>query len=80
MQDTELAGGCSEPNDAVSDTAEEAAPQFGCPSPVPDSCPNKPSSQPRSDPIHSYMVSTLALPLFMGSLVDTPEVMSDLEN
>jgi hypothetical protein len=52
------AGGCTEPNDGVSDTAEEAQAQFGCPSPAPDSCPNKPSNQPRLDPIHSYMVST----------------------
>lgn len=61
MQHTALhcaAGGCTEPNDGVSDTAEEAEPQFGCPSPAPNSCPNKPGNQPRHDPINSYMVST----------------------
>lgn len=49
------AGGCSEPNDGVDDTAQEAQPQFGCPATPPDSCPRKPSGQPRLDPIHSYM-------------------------
>jgi len=48
-------GGCSEPNDGVDDTAEEAQPQFGCPATPPNSCPHKPSGQPRQDPIHSYM-------------------------
>ena len=49
------AGGCSEPNDGVDDTAEEAQPQFGCPATPPSTCPHKPSGQPRQDPIHSYM-------------------------
>ena len=50
------AGGCSEPNDGVADTAQEAQPQFGCPATPPNSCPRKPAGQPRLDPIHSYMV------------------------
>ena len=49
------AGGCSEPNDGVDDTAQEAQPQFGCPATAPSSCPHKPAGQPRLDPIHSYM-------------------------
>lgn len=48
-------GGCSEPNDMVGDTSQEAAPQFACPSTPPDSCPGKPGGQPRLDPIHNYM-------------------------
>lgn len=48
-------GGCAEPNDYVDDTAEEANPQFGCPSQAPNSCPNKPANQPATDAIHSYM-------------------------
>ena len=48
-------GGCSEPNDNIEDTAEEAGPQFQCPNPAPNSCPNKPANQPALDPIHSYM-------------------------
>ena len=47
--------GCSEPNDYVGDTAEEAGPQYNCPSPPPNSCPNKPAGQPTLDTIHSYM-------------------------
>ena len=47
--------GCSEPNDFVDDTAQEQSPQFGCPNPAPETCPNKPSNQPKLDPIHSYM-------------------------
>ena len=48
-------GGCSEPNDYVGDTAEEAGPQYDCPNPAPNSCPNKPANQPMLDSIHSYM-------------------------
>ena len=48
-------GGCSEPNDHVTDTAEEAGPQFHCPNPAPSSCNMKPSSQPKLDPIHNFM-------------------------
>ena len=38
--------GCREPNDFVDDTAQEASPQRGCPNPAPNSCYNKPFSQP----------------------------------
>lgn len=48
-------GGCSEPNDMVDDTAQEALPQYGCPDPAPDSCPHRPAGQPPLDPIHNYM-------------------------
>lgn len=48
-------GGCTEMNDYVDDTAEEANPQFYCPNPAPNSCPNKPTNQPPLDPIHNYM-------------------------
>src|SRR6266850_2215633 len=43
-------GGCSEPNDDVADTPEEAGPNFGCPIGV-DSCP----ADPGLDPMHDYM-------------------------
>lgn len=46
-------GGCSEPNDYVSDTPEEANPTSGCPSdagPSPDTCPST-----GVDPIHNFM-------------------------
>ena len=56
-----LQGGCSEPNDGVTDTAEEATAQFGCPSPAPNSCPNKPANQPLLDPITNFMVRTRTL-------------------
>ena len=48
--------GCSEPNDGCSDTAEEAQPQYDCPSPAPNTCPGKPPGQPVLDPIHNFMV------------------------
>ena len=48
-------GGCTEMNDHVDDTAEEASPQFHCPNPAPNSCPNKPTNQPLLDPIHNFM-------------------------
>jgi len=56
-----LQGGCSEPNDGCTDTAQEAQPQFGCPVPAPNTCPGKPTAQPLLDPIHNFMVSMLSL-------------------
>ena len=50
-----FSGGCSEPNDMIDDTPEEAGPQFGCPSPAPNSCPHKPAGQPLLDTIHNFM-------------------------
>ena len=58
--------GCSEPNDGLDDTAEEAQPQFGCPSPAPSSCPGKPANQPALDPINNFMVSFEAAVISLG--------------
>ena len=55
--------GCAEPNDGCSDTAEEANPQFGCPTPIPNTCPGKPANQPLQDPIHNFMVRRGSHPL-----------------
>ncbi len=52
-------GGCTEPNDGCSDTAEEVAPQFNCPTQIPSSCPGRPRNQPPQDPIHNFMVCQL---------------------
>ena len=41
--------------DSVADTPWEAQPQYGCPDPPPDSCPNRPAVQPAADPIHNFM-------------------------
>ena len=49
-------GGCSEPNDGCTDTAETAQPIMTCPSAAVSTCPHKPKNQPASDPIHNYMV------------------------
>jgi hypothetical protein len=43
-------GGCTEPNDYVADTPEEAEPASGCPPDTEDTCPS-----PGSDPIHDYL-------------------------
>lgn len=48
-------GGCSEPNDMIQDTAQQAVAQYGCAKQAPNSCPNKPAGQPSLDPIHNYM-------------------------
>jgi hypothetical protein len=47
-------GGCTEPNDSVSDTPEEQSANFGCPGPTDaprDTCPNNTGV----DPINNYM-------------------------
>jgi len=46
--------GCTEPNDVVTDTPEMANPQFDCV--AVNSCPNRPSGQGTTDPIHNIMV------------------------
>jgi len=43
-------GGCTEPNDYVTDTPEEAEPASGCPPDTEDSCPSA-----GMDPIHDYL-------------------------
>ncbi|TRM67808.1 hypothetical protein BD626DRAFT_106415 [Schizophyllum amplum] len=43
--------GCSEPGDNVDDTPAEAQPNSGCPTTVPDTCPDSEGS----DPISNYM-------------------------
>lgn len=50
-------GGCSEPNDGVDDTAEQAKPEYACftNKPQPNTCPNRPATQPQVDPVTNYM-------------------------
>ena len=50
--------GCTEPNDVVTDTPEMANPQFDCV--AVNSCPNRPSGQGTTDPIHNIMVRVTA--------------------
>ncbi len=45
-----------EVGDSVEDTPWEAQPQYACPDPPPNSCPNRPTGQPPVDPIHNFMV------------------------
>ena len=52
--------GCSEPNDGISDTPEQAEPDYSC-QPM-NSCPNRPPGQGDTDPINNYMVSSCVLP------------------
>jgi len=61
--------GCSEPNDGLDDTAEEAQAQFGCPSPAPNTCPGKPAGQPTLDPINNFMVSIPSSELIWNTLL-----------
>ena len=51
--------GCSEPNDGIDDTPEQAEPDYTC-QPT-NSCPNRPAGQGNTDPISNYMVSSWAL-------------------
>ena len=49
-------GGCTEPNDGCSDTAETSQPIMTCPSVAVNTCPHKPKNQPADDPVHNFMV------------------------
>ena len=48
-------GGCSQPNDGCSDTAQQAGADYNCyprGATLPNSCPNKPTTQPLYDPVN----------------------------
>jgi hypothetical protein len=48
-------GGCSQPNDGCTDTAQQAGADYNCypkGATLPNSCPNKPTNQPLYDPVN----------------------------
>ncbi len=66
-----LPGHCSscvfaQPNDGVADTAQQSGANYNCyprGSALPNSCPNKPATQPLYDPVNNYMGYSESPPL-----------------